>query len=60
MNDHNTAEIVKISIWKENKKFTIYGIYSPPGNKNLYLDTLDITSATVVIGEFNAASPSWG
>jgi hypothetical protein len=51
---------VKISIWKESKKFTISGIYSPPGNKNLYLDTLDITSATVVIGDFNVASPSWG
>jgi len=60
MNDHDTAEIVKISLWKENKKFTIYGIYSPPGNKNLLLDTLDITSSTVVIGDFNAASPSWG
>jgi len=52
MND-NTAEIVKILIWKENKKFTIYGIYSPPGNKNLCLDTLNITSATVVIGDSN-------
>jgi hypothetical protein len=60
MNDHDTAEIVKISIWKEDKKFTIYGIYSPTGNKNLHLDTLIITSATVVIGDFNAASPSWG
>jgi len=60
MNDHDTAEIVKIITWKENKKFTIYGIYSLPGNKNLCLDTLDITSATVVIGDFNAASPDWG
>ena len=32
----------------------------PPGNKNLCLDTLDITSATVVIADFNAASPYWG
>jgi len=53
MNDHDTAEIVKILIWKENKKFTIYGTYSPPGNKNLCLDTPDITSATVVIGDSN-------
>jgi len=60
MNDHDTAEIVKILIWKENKKFTIYGIYSPPNNKNLCLDTLGITSATVVIGDLNAAFPSWG
>jgi len=60
MNDHDTTEIVKISLWKENKKFTIYGIYSPPGNKNLLLDTLDITPSTVVIRDFNAASPSWG
>ena len=56
MNDHDTAEIVKILIWKENNKFTIYGIYSPPSNKNLCLDTLDITSATVVNGDLNAAS----
>jgi len=60
MNDYVTAEITKITIWKEKKKFTIYGTYSPPGNKNLCLDTLDITSATVVNGDFNAASPGWG
>jgi hypothetical protein len=60
MNDHDTAEIVKLLIWKENKKFTIYGVYSPPGNKNLLLDTLEITSSIVVIGDFNAASPGWG
>ena len=60
MNDHDTAEIVKILIWKENKKFTIYGTNSPPGNKNLLLDTLKITSSTVVIGDFNTTSPSWG
>ena len=59
MNDHDTAEIVKISLWIKNKKFTIYGIYSSPGNKYLLLDTLDITPSTVVIGDFNAASPSW-
>jgi len=47
-------------LWKENEKFTTYGIYSPPGNKNLCPDTLDITSATVLIGDFNATSPCWG
>jgi len=60
MNDHDTAEIVKIITWKEKMKFTVCGIYNPPGYKNLCLDTLDITSATVVIGGFNAASPNWG
>ena len=60
MNDHDTAERVKILVWEENKTFTIYGIYSPPDNKNLCLGTDDITSATVVNGDFNAASPSWG
>ena len=29
MNDHDTAEIVKISLWIKNKKFTIYGIQLP-------------------------------
>ena len=33
---------------------------APPGNINLCLDTLDIISATVVTGDFTAASPSWG
>ena len=60
MNDHDTAEIMKLSLWKENKKFNIYGIYSSPGNKYLLLDTLDITPSTLVIRDFNAASPSWG
>jgi hypothetical protein len=45
---------------EKQKKLTIYGIYSPPKNQNLSLNNLEISPRTIVVGDFNAASPSWG
>jgi hypothetical protein len=56
----DTAEIVEIYVWKHNHQTGIYGIYSPPNNKCLNLDILDLTNNTVIVGDFNAASPNWG
>jgi hypothetical protein len=59
MNLLDTAEIVEINVWKHNHH-TIYGIYSPPNNKCLNLDILDLTNNTVIVRDLNAASPNWG
>ena len=48
------------SVWVEKTQFKIYRAYSPPNNKNLYLDILDITNNTIIVADFNAASTTWG
>jgi hypothetical protein len=60
MNLLDTAEIVEINVWKHNHHTRIYGRYSPPNNKGLNLDILDLTNNTVIVGDFNAASPNCG
>jgi hypothetical protein len=51
---------VEINVWKHNHHTRIYGIYSPPNNKCLNLDILDLTNNNIVImGDFNTASPDW-
>ena len=59
-NKNNTAEMVEITLWKENKQFKIYSVYSPPKNNELQLDKINVTRATIIMGDFNAASASWG
>jgi hypothetical protein len=54
------SEIIEIIVWINNKKLKIYGLYSPPRNKNLYLEKVEIQQNTIIIGDFNAASPKWG
>jgi hypothetical protein len=61
MNLLDTAEIVKINVWKHNHHTRIYGIYSPPNNKCLNLDILDLTNNnTVIVGDVNPVTPNWG
>ena len=60
MDDHDTAEIIELEVWMDKRKFIIYGIYSPPRNNNLNLDLLNISTSTIIMGDFNAASPNWG
>ena len=60
MNDFDKAEIIALDYWRENKNLTIYGIYSPPNNTSLNLDILNITNNTIILGDLNGASPTWG
>ncbi|GFT93884.1 hypothetical protein NPIL_162171 [Nephila pilipes] len=60
MKDQDFAEIVAITLWKKNVQFRIHGIYSPPKNKNLNLDTLLLSRNAIIMGDFNATSPNWG
>ena len=60
MQETDTSEIIEITVWTDKNKIKIYGIYSPPNNKNLNLDILNITNNTIIVGDLNAASPAWG
>jgi hypothetical protein len=44
----------------EKTQFKIHGVYSPPNNKNLNLDILNTTNDTIIVGDINAASITWG
>jgi len=52
-NSENKSEIVKFNVWKKGNSFTIYAIYSTPNNKPNFT-SLQVTSKTVMIGDFNA------
>jgi hypothetical protein len=56
-NQNNTSEMVKIDIWKGNHKFNVYGIYIPPGNKQLNLNIIETDNNKTVTGDFNGHSP---
>ena len=60
-NSEDKSEIVKVNVWKKKKgnNFTIYAIYSPSNNKPDFT-SLYVTSKTIMIGDFNAHSPTWG
>ena len=55
------THVQKATIWKQNKKFTIYNVYSPPGT-TCKIDDLQesIYKNTIVAGDFNGHSPLWG
>jgi hypothetical protein len=59
INGADTSEI-KVTVWVEKIQIKIYGVYSPPNNKNLNLDILNIMNNTIIVGDFSAASTTWG
>ena len=55
------THVQKITLWDDNKKFTLYNIYSPPGTACQIPDlTETVYKNTIVAGDFNAHSPLWG
>ena len=58
-NDSNKLEITKMEVWKNKERFRIYFIYNPPNNK-LDLNSIVITQKTIVVGDFNGHSQTWG
>jgi hypothetical protein len=53
------SEDKKVNVWKQGNNFTIYAIYSPPNDKPDFT-FLYVTSKTILIGDFNAHSSTWG
>jgi len=60
MIEAHTSEIVEVTVWVEKTQFKIYGVYSPPNNKNLNLDILNTMNDTIIVGDINTASITWG
>ena len=46
-------------MWKKGNNFVIYAMYSLPNNKSDFT-SLNVTSKTIMIGDFSAHSPKWG
>lgn len=53
MNEQDKLEVMKLEVWICNQHFVIYGLYNPPNNKP-NLDIINISSKTLIIGDFNA------
>ena len=54
-------DIQKVTAWHNNKKYTIYNVYSPP-TSTCQIDDLQesVYHNTIVAGDFNGHSPLWG
>ena len=55
------TDIQKCTVWRDNKKYKIYNVYSPPLEECRIDDLQDnIYQNTIVAGDFNGHSPLWG
>ena len=58
---NDPTHVQKVTIWDDNKKFTIYNVYSPPSTTCRIPDLQEsVYRNTIVAGDFNAHSPLWG
>ena len=55
----NQTCIQKTVIWHSGRKFNIYNLYHHPNNK-LQLLFESMFKNTIVAGDFNSHSPTWG
>ena len=53
------SEVFEINVWKIQRRFKIFVIYSPPNNKPDF-SFFNSSSNTIFLGDFNAHSPAWG
>ena len=62
LNSIQPAILQKAEIWYEGCKYKIYNIYNPPRNNLNLISEFSETqfSKTIVGGDFNGHSPSWG
>ena len=61
VNTDQPTDIQKATIWFKGCKYSIFNVYNPPAN-NLSLNLLTDTeyNRTIVAGDFNGHSTSWG
>jgi len=50
MNEADMSEILEVTVWVEKIQF----------NKNMNLDIFNVTNNTIIVGDFHAASTTWG
>ena len=62
INTTQPTMLQKAEIWHTGCKFTIYNIYNPPQNPLNLIPHFGNTqySKTIIAGDFNGQSPSWG
>ena len=60
--NNNPTCIQRSTIWFSNRKFVIYNVYNHPGTNFIIPPTLNENDYqnTVIVGDFNGHSPSWG
>ena len=58
----NSACIQKTTLWHSGEKYQIYNVYHPNGNTLQLHNTFteSIFHRTVIAGDFNSHSPTWG
>ena len=55
------TDVQKCTVWKDNKKYKIYNVYSPPLEVCRIEELQDgIHQNTIIAGDFNGHSPLWG
>ncbi|KAI5754580.1 hypothetical protein M8J77_009716 [Diaphorina citri] len=59
MNTTDKIEISQVDIWKNKEHYKLFCCYNPPNNSP-NLSTIQIQPKTVIIGDFNAHSTTWG
>lgn len=52
-------EMINLHIWKASQSFSIYATYNPPNNKANF-DIINVNRKTILIGDFNSPSVTWG
>ena len=61
LTSNHPTDVQKCTAWYNNKKYTIYNVYSPPWSTCGIKELQDTTYRnTVVAGDFNGHSPQWG
>ena len=57
----SATHVHKTTVWEDNKKFTLFNVYSPPGSVCNIPELQDtMYRNTIVAGDFNGHSPLWG
>ena len=58
----NSTCIQKTTLWHSGEKYQIYNVYHPPGSTLQLQNTFteSVFQKTVIAGDFNSHSPTWG
>ena len=58
MDNIDKMELSKVEVWKNYEHYTIYRSYNPPNNIT-NLNSINLRTKTILIGDFNAHSKTW-
>ncbi|KAJ4438821.1 hypothetical protein ANN_14773 [Periplaneta americana] len=52
-------EMINLNVWKASQSFNIYATYNPPNNE-VNFGIINVNRKTILIGNFNSLSITWG